>query len=55
MCILTPDMIQPIIANTSTHSISFSTMDVHKDVYDLALLFDMRTQTQPRKHADFLQ
>jgi hypothetical protein len=53
MCILTPDVIQPIIANTDTHSMSFSNMDVPRDVYDLALLFDMRTQTQPTKHADF--
>ena len=53
MCILTPDMIQPIIANIGTHSMSFPTMDVAKDVYDLALLFDMRIQTQPRKHANF--
>ena len=53
MCILTPDVIQPIIANTDTHSMSFPTMDVPRDVYNLALLFDMRTQTQPRKHADF--
>ena len=53
MCIITPDVIQPMIANTRTHSMSFPTMDVPRDVYDLALLFDMRTQTQPRKHADF--
>jgi hypothetical protein len=53
MCILTPDVIQPIIANTGTHSMSFPNMDVPRDVYDLALLFDMRTQTQPTKHADF--
>ena len=53
MCILRPDVIQPIIANTDTHSMSFPTMDVPRDVYDFALLFDMRTQTQPRKHADF--
>ena len=53
MCILTPDVIQPIIANIGTHSMSFPTMDVPRDVYDLALLFDMRTQTRPRKHADF--
>ena len=54
ICILTPDVIQPIIANTGTHSMSFPTMDVPRDVYDIALLFDMRTQTQPRKHANFL-
>jgi hypothetical protein len=53
MCILTPDVIQPIIANTGTHSMSFPNMDVPRDVYDLALLFNMRTQTQPTKHADF--
>ena len=53
MCILTPDVIQHIVADTGTHSMSFPTMDVPRDVYDLALLFDMRTQTQPKKHADF--
>ena len=49
----TPDVIQPIIANNDTHSMLFSTMDVPRDVYDLALTFDMRTQTQPKNHADF--
>ena len=53
MCILTLDVIQPIIANTGTHSMSFPNMDVPRDVYDLALLFNMRTQTHPTKHADF--
>ena len=53
MCILTPDVIQPIIANTGTHSMSFPNMDVPRDVYDLALLFNMRTQTHPTIHADF--
>ena len=53
MCILTHDVIQFIIANTDIHSMSFSTMDVFRNVYDLALLFDMRTQTEPRKYADF--
>jgi hypothetical protein len=32
---------------------SFPNMDVPRDVYDLALLFDMRTQKQSTKHVDF--
>ena len=53
MCVLTPDVIQQIIGNATLHSISFSHMNIPQEVYDLALLFDMRTQERPRKHVDF--
>jgi hypothetical protein len=53
MCVLTPDVIQQIIENATLHSMSFSHMDVPQEVYDLALLFDMRTQEGPKKHVDF--
>jgi hypothetical protein len=33
---------------------SFSHMDVQQAVYDLALLFDMRTQEGSKKHENFL-
>ncbi len=32
---------------------SFSHMDVPQEVYDLTLLFDMRTQEGPKKHVNF--
>ena len=54
MCILIPDVMQQIIETATLHSMSFSHMDVPQDqVYDLILLFDMRTQEGPIKHVDF--
>jgi hypothetical protein len=53
MCVLTPNVIQQIIGNATLHSMSFSHMNVPHEVYDLALLFDMRTQEGPKKHVDF--
>ena len=53
MCNLTPDVIQQIIRNASLHSKPFSHMNVSQEIYDLALLFDMRTQEGPKKHVDF--
>ena len=53
MCVLTQDVIQKIIGNATLQSISFSHMNVPQEVYDLALLFDMRTHEGPKKHANF--
>ena len=41
------------IGNAILHSMSFSYMDFPQEVYDLALLFDMRTQEGPKKHVNF--
>ena len=53
MCVLTQDVIQKIIENATLHSISFSHMNVPPELYDLSLLFDMRTQEGPKKHVNF--
>ena len=53
MCILTPDVIQQMIRNATLYSMLFSHMDVPQEVYNLALLFDMRTHEGPKKHVNF--
>ena len=53
MCVLTPDVIKRIIGNATLYSMPFSHLNVPQEVYDLALLFDMRTEEGPKKHMNF--
>ena len=53
MCVPAPYVIKQIIGNTTLHSMSYLHMNVPQEVYDLILLFDMRTQEGPKKHVDF--
>ena len=53
MCVLIPNVMQQIIETATLHSMSFAHMDVPQEVYDLILLFDMRTQEGPKKYVDF--
>ena len=49
MCIFTPDVIQQIMGNATLHLVSVLHINVMRKVYDLALLFNMRTQDGPKK------
>jgi hypothetical protein len=49
MCILTPEIISNIIQSSETHTNLFPTMSVPSTVYDLTILFDMRSTAQHKK------